>query len=197
MKNKGHPSSVLFIVLISLILSVSALIRNYRLFKAERSKLIEVYVNQPATADDESIDDAISHAHNQSNTIYVPVVYDLSNRTYEQICIKVKRITAYNARANQTDAHPFTMASNRPVYEGAVAISQDIIDKYKLQYGDLVYIESLDNYYIFEDKMAYGRKENEKVITDTIDVFMYSFDEAKKFHLKDQEVILFKINRNH
>lgn len=159
----------------------------------------EIY-NSPAVEnvdeDAEDIESAISKAHNTPNSIYVPVVYDLSTRSYEQISTKVKHITAYNAVPNQTNAHPFTMASNRSVYEGAVAISQDIIDKYKLKFGDIVYIPALDNYYIFEDKMAYGRKTDERIITETIDIFMYSYDEAKKFHLKDNNVILFKISRN-
>lgn len=128
--------------------------------------------------------------------IEVVQTYDLTTRSYEQICLTVKHITAYNALPNQTNKHPYTMASNRTVYEGAVAISQDIIDKYKLKFGDIVYIKDLMHYYIFEDKMAYGRKEGERVITDTIDIFMYNYDDAKTFHLTDQDVVIFKINRN-
>ena len=161
MNNTGYTYLVILLIIVC-----TALFYHNRINFKELAPQDNVVLYQ-ANEEDESIDEAITKAHNTQvdiSNIYVPVVYDLSIRNYEQICIKVKRITAYNALANQTDSHPFTMASNRPVYEGAVAISQDIIDKYKLQYGDIVYIKSLDSYYIFEDKMAYGRKENEKII---------------------------------
>lgn len=194
MNNRGDST----VVGVLIIILVSTAFMSFLQASASRKRYMEIYnvsaVEQPE--DDEDIENTIIKAHNTPNNIFVPVVYDLSTRSYEQISTTVKHITAYNAVPNQTGPHPYTMASNRPVYEGAVAISQDIIDKYKLKFGDIVYIPSLDSYYIFEDKMAYGRKKDERVITETIDIFMYSYDEAKKFHLKDNHVILFKINRN-
>ena len=132
---------------------------------------------------------------NNTPVDYLFIDYNLDIRSYEKITHKVDKITAYNPVVNQTDAQPLTTASNRPVYEGCIAISQDIVNKYKLKFGDLVFIPSLNRTYIYEDKMAYGRKPGERVITNTIDVFMYNTEVAKNFLIKDEEVVIYKISR--
>lgn len=130
-------------------------------------------------------------------TVKVSAIIDLSHYSYETIRLKVGRITAYNNEVKQTSSTPNTMASNRPIYEGAVAISQDIINKYKLKFGDYVCIPNLkDECFIFEDKMAYGRKKDERVIKNTIDIFMYNREEAKTFRLLDQDVVIYRLPRN-
>lgn len=136
----------------------------------------------------------IPQQHN-TDSITLSINYNLSIRSYEKIIHIVDRITAYNPVPNQTNEHPFTMASNRTVYEGAVAVSQDIIDKYNLKFGDLVYIPSLNRTFIYEDKMAYGRKPGERKITNTIDILMYDYNTAKTFLKKNEQVVIYKISR--
>lgn len=134
---------------------------------------------------------------NVDPNIKVSSIVDFSHFSYETIRLKVGRITAYNNEVKQTSKTPNTMASNRPVYEGAVAISQDIINKHHLKFGDYVCIPSLkDECFVFEDKMAYGRKKDERVIKDTIDIFMYNKEEARNFRLLDQDVVIYRLPRN-
>ena len=80
------------------------------------------------------------------------------------------------------------MASNRLVYEGAVAISRDLKKKYNIKYGDLVYIKVFDSFFVIEDTM------NER-IKNTIDVFKFDKKESLKINFKNQDVIIYKIKR--
>lgn len=80
--------------------------------------------------------------------------------------------TAYNAMVGQTDDDPYTMASTRRVYEGALACPL----KYK--FGTRIEIEGL-GIYTCEDRMAIEKREGEY-----FDVFMWEEDAAWKFGKK-------------
>ena len=122
------------------------------------------------------------------------------NNNYERINIRfslqeTKRIdisnitiTSYNNEIQQCDDTPDIMASNRLVYEGAVAISRDLKKKYNIKYGDLVYIKVFDSFFVIEDTM------NER-IKNTIDVFKFDKNESLKINFKNQDVIIYKIKR--
>ena len=122
------------------------------------------------------------------------------NNSYERIYVKfslqeTKRIdisnitiTSYNNEIQQCDDTPNIMASNRLVYEGAVAISRDLKKKYNIKYGDLVYIKVFDSFFVIEDTM------NER-IKNTIDVFKFDKKESLKINFKNQDVIIYKIKR--
>lgn len=142
------------------------------------------------------VDRVIVNAIRKSGIIYVTTEYNLADVTYEKFVVNGVKITAYNNECRQTDSTPNTMASNRIVYEGAVAISSDIVKKYKLKFGDIVYIPVLGSYFVFEDKMGNGRKENERTITNTIDIFTFDKEHSKNFRHLNQEVIIYKLPRN-
>lgn len=125
---------------------------------------------------------------NDSSQNHVFIKFDSSYlENIEKIKLLVK-ITSYNNHVDQCDASPNIMASNRLVYEGAVAISRDLKKKYGLKYGDLVYIDIFKKYYIIEDLM------NER-IKNTIDIFNFDEEWSKTIHLKNQKVIIYKIKR--
>lgn len=117
----------------------------------------------------------------------VKTVYNLNKVEFTRIELKVK-ITSYNNLASQTDDSPNIMASNRLVYEGAVAISRDLKSRYGIRYGDLIYIERFNKYYIIEDLMN-------KRFKNTIDIFKFKRSESLKINFKDQKVIIYKIKR--
>ena len=142
------------------------------------------------------MDKVVVNTIRKSGIIYVTTEYNLADVTYEKFVVNGVKITAYNNERRQTDSTPNTMASNRIVYEGAVAISSDIVKKYKLKFGDIVYIPVLGSYFVFEDKMGNGRKENERTITNTIDIFTFDKEHSKNFRHLNQEVIIYKLPRN-
>lgn len=116
------------------------------------------------------------------------VGYNLDNVDFERIELNNITITSYNNESKQTDNTPNIMASNRLVYEGAIAISPDIKRKYKLKYGDLVYINALQRYYVIEDLM------NSK-FKNKLDIFSFDKQWSLKLNLKNQSIIIYKINR--
>lgn len=117
------------------------------------------------------------------------VSYNLDNADFEKIELNNISITSYNNEPKQTDSTPNIMASNRLVYEGAVAISPDLKSKYKLKYGDLIYIHTLQRYYVIEDLMN-------KRFKNRIDIFSFDKKWSLNLHLKNQKVVIYKINRS-
>ena len=101
------------------------------------------------------------------NKLIIPTAYELPDnyKTYNFENIKV---TSYNNVPNQTDSTPNITASNRPVYEGSVALSRDFFKK-GVRYGDLLYIDCFDSWYIIEDKM------NAR-FTNRVDIFLFDKD---------------------
>ncbi|MEM2742293.1 MAG: hypothetical protein QXD95_09145 [Nitrososphaeria archaeon] len=76
------------------------------------------------------------------------------------------KITYYTNRKEETDSTPNITASGRFVYEGSCAVSPDLKTKYCLKFGDLVYIEKLDQFFVIED---ITNQRLEKVV----DIFSY------------------------
>jgi 3D (Asp-Asp-Asp) domain-containing protein len=96
-------------------------------------------------------------------------------------------ITSYNNEERQTDSTPHIMASNRMVYEGAVAISRDLKEKHKLKWGDFVLLDS-DRLYVIEDLM------NERY-KNQVDIFSFDKKLSKKINFKNQEIKIYKLKR--
>lgn len=118
----------------------------------------------------------------------ININYKLNNIDIDKIPVDNISITSYNNESNQTDDSPNIMASNRLVYEGAVAISRDLKTKYKLKWGDIIYIETLQRYFVIEDLM------NEK-FNNRLDIFSFDKNWSKNVHLKNQSIIIYKIKR--
>lgn len=82
---------------------------------------------------------------------------------------KEGEFTAYNAEESQTDADPYTMASNKRVYEGAVANNC-------LPFGTKIKVNGKIK--IVDDRMKAGTD------CDHFDIFMESHEEAINFGRK-------------
>lgn len=82
---------------------------------------------------------------------------------------KIAEFSAYNAEEAQTDSDPFTMASGKKVYEGAVANNC-------LPFGTKIKVNGKIK--IVEDRM------NERYDCDHFDIFMQNHDEAVSFGRK-------------
>ena len=118
----------------------------------------------------------------------INTTYELNDNVAEKIELSKISITSYNNHSNQTDDSPNIMASNRLVYEGAIAISRDLKNKYKLKWGDIIYIETLQRYFIIEDLM------NER-FKNRLDIFSFDKNWSLNLHLKNQKIIIYKIKR--
>lgn len=126
----------------------------------------------------------------EPNTILLSVNYDLALlQKAEQINLTGITITSYNNTKAQTDSTPNIMASNRVVYEGAVAVSRDIKKKYKLHYGDILYIPVLDKYFVIEDLMN-------KRFSNRIDIFTYDEKQSRSLFYTEQEIKVFRFDRD-
>ncbi len=120
---------------------------------------------------------------------------DLSGLFYKFIVLNHKSIqnlqrkltvtvTAYSARAEETDDTPNQTATNERVRPGTVAVSRDLFDSGWV-FGKKIYIKSLGVFTI-SDLMA-ERKRNH------IDIFMGDTDAAKNFGVKTLEAHLIDI----
>ena len=91
-------------------------------------------------------------------------------------------VSAYNACPKQTDSTPYTMASGKRVYEGAIALSRDIEKEFGLKFGDKITL--FGRTFDFMDRMNKRWKRR-------VDVFMWSKEKAKKFG-RQQAVMVIK-----
>jgi 3D (Asp-Asp-Asp) domain-containing protein len=125
-----------------------------------------------------------------TNTVRIEQVYDIEDVyvSYKRMEIQKARITKYTASRNETDKSPAISASNRLMYEGACAISNDLVKKYNMKFGDLVYVKEKNKWFVFEDKMH-------PRIEQTIDLFSLNKKEALKYS-KISAVSFVKINRD-
>lgn len=82
---------------------------------------------------------------------------------------KEGNFSAYNAEIGQTDADPFTMASGKKVYEGAIANNC-------LDFGTKIKVNGKIK--VVEDRM------NSRYGCEDFDIFMTSYDEAISFGRK-------------
>jgi 3D (Asp-Asp-Asp) domain-containing protein len=85
--------------------------------------------------------------------------------------------TAYNSEVGQTDADPYTMASGKRVYEGAIANNC-------LDFGTKVKVNGKIK--VVEDRM------NSRYDCDHFDIYMASHDEAIKFGRQNIEYEIIK-----
>jgi len=81
--------------------------------------------------------------------------------------LKNLKITAYANRVKETDNSPNITRSGRMVYEGSAAVSQDLWNK-EIFFGDILYVEKLDRYFVVEDTMNIR-------LTKRIDIFTYNY----------------------
>lgn len=109
--------------------------------------------------------------------IKIDTKFDLTNAEYLKYSLKDITITSYNNHANQTDDSPNITATNRPVREGIVAASPDLINKGIIKYGDLVYIDCFNKWYTVEDTMN-------KRFERRLDIFLFDKDESLKINKK-------------
>jgi len=96
----------------------------------------------------------------------------INKRVYEVAC------TAYNPVPEQTDSTPRITAIGTKVKENyTIAVSQDLLKKGIVKYGDTIYIYELQKIFSVED-CIHERYNNR------LDIFMESKTEAGKFGLK-------------
>ena len=91
-------------------------------------------------------------------------------------------VSAYNAHVDQCDDTPFITATGTRVRPGIVAVSPDMLEK-GWTYGSLVAIN--DHVYRIEDVM------NSRY-TDTMDIFMWSEEDAKAWGRRQIQVSLLR-----
>lgn len=109
--------------------------------------------------------------------IEVVQVYDLSKANFSKNVVRDVTVTSYNNKVAQTDSTPNVTSTNRPVREGMVAVSRDLITKGIVKHGDLVNISCFDKWYIVDDVMN-------KRYTNRVDVFLFDKKESMKINKK-------------
>lgn len=110
-------------------------------------------------------------------TIEVTHKFDFSNAEYTRKVMKDITVTSYNNIENQTDDTPNVTSTSRPVREGMVAVSRDFLNKGWVRYGDLVYIDCFDKWFIVEDTMNQRFEKR-------MDVFLFDKQESLKINKK-------------
>jgi len=93
-----------------------------------------------------------------------------------KINLGIFEVTAYSSSRNETDSTPFIMASNKRVYEGAIACP------IKFSFGTVVLIEN--KVYVCEDR------KNQLKHPDEFDIWMESKELALEFGVKKLEVFV-------
>lgn len=111
------------------------------------------------------------------NIIIINNKFDLSKAEYTERIFKDVDITSYNNNSAQTDDSPNVTATNRGVREGIVAVSYDFINKGQIHYGDLLYIDCFNKWYLVEDSMN-------KRFSKRVDIFLFDKEESLKINKK-------------
>lgn len=119
----------------------------------------------------------ITKSNIKSNIIELNHKVDLAKAEYVKRVVRDVTVTSYNNDIAQTDNTPNITASNRPVKDGIIAVSRDMIKDGTIKYGDLVYIDCFNRWFIADDTM------NER-FTRRLDVFMYDKKESLKINKK-------------
>lgn len=121
----------------------------------------------------------------ESDRVNIAVSYREEEST---IRFKLKNITvtAYTNSTEETDSSPNITATNRAVYEGSVAVSQDLWNK-RIFAGDRICIEKEGKCYIAEDCM-HSR------FTRKLDIFMYDKSVAKNVKYISNIVVFRTLN---
>ncbi len=98
------------------------------------------------------------------------------------------KMTAYSARACETDSTPNITASNKRVKEGYVALSRDLERDFNLRFGDKINVHGIGTFE-FQDRM-HKRKRRQ------IDIFMKSTKRALQFGVKKGFIVFKKTERS-
>ena len=169
---------MLFVWVIALIIAIFG-------FGAKFGQVMQANV-QITESGKEQIKEVIKYVERDIHTLWVS--YDISLVKTESDIIELDgiTITSYNNKAEQTDDTPHIMASNRMVYEGAIAISRDLKSKYDLKYGDI--LEHNNRFFVIEDLM------NERY-KNRVDIFSFDKEYSKNIHFKDQSIKIYKLKR--
>jgi 3D (Asp-Asp-Asp) domain-containing protein len=107
------------------------------------------------------------------NNFQTPKVKEAKETKIEEVKEKIEttgQFSAYNAEVGQTDSDPFTMASGKKVYEGAIANNC-------LKFGTKIKVNGVIK--IVEDRM------NSRYGCNNFDIFMNDHDEAIRFGRKE------------
>lgn len=124
----------------------------------------------------------------------LPIDIIIPVRYYIDTPVEIKhyrlKVTYYKNVSEETDSTPNHTATNRFVYEGSCAISQDLFRKEILP-GDLVYVVALKQFFIVEDTMHPRH-------TKAMDIFLYK-DRPKSLFKKPfiSDVYVLKITYRH
>jgi len=102
---------------------------------------------------------------NRKLVIEIPVRYEIDMEMAPKFNTYEVMVTVYTNRKEETDNTPDVGADGRMVYEGSIAVSQDLYKK-KIFPGELVYVQTLKKWFIVEDSM------NQR-LNDSIDIFQY------------------------
>lgn len=114
--------------------------------------------------------------------------YIQRSQSAEDLNMKILEVTvtAYSPSPHVTDNTPFEMASGKIATPQDleqlryIAVSRDLIEKYNLKWGSIVYIG-----FELQDKMG-------TEVVDGADIFMRSLDLAQKFGRQKREIIILK-----
>lgn len=104
----------------------------------------------------------------------------LNNSPLKETNRKIYKVacTAYNPVPTQTDSTPRTTSIGTKVKENyTIAVSQDLLKKKIVKYGDTIYVYELGKIYSVEDCLN-------KRYSNRLDIFMESKKEARKFGLR-------------
>jgi len=104
--------------------------------------------------------------------IHIPKIEEVAEIVEEEL--KVAEFSAYTSREEETDSNPFTMASGKRVYEGAIACPT------KYSFGTKV--KANGSIYICEDRMAKRFREG-----NYFDIWFNNYDDAISFGRRDLE----------
>lgn len=114
-------------------------------------------------------------AKNEKENIKIYSTFNLKNVEYTKQVLLGVQVTSYNNEAMQTDSTPNITATNRPVREGIIAASPDLLNKGIIKYGDLVFIDCFNQWFVVEDTMN-------KRFTRRLDVFLFDKQESLKIN---------------
>jgi 3D (Asp-Asp-Asp) domain-containing protein len=95
--------------------------------------------------------------------------------------IEVK-VTAYTPTRDQCDDTPLITASNQRVRDGIIALSRDLEEEFRLEFGDTIVLEGI-GVFEFQDRMhpRWTRK---------VDIFMWERQEALEFGVQETRLFL-------
>jgi len=118
--------------------------------------------------------------------IIICAKYDLSCSSYTVLKVSDVTMYGYTNDERETDSTPNITCSGRTVYEGSLAISQDLWGD--IRFGDLVYVVRLKEFFVVEDTMNKRHKKS-------IDIFRFSKREALALSGKKTDIVVFRVLR--